>query len=250
MKKVSVGIVGYGRIGSALGQWLADNNGNCTVLISDPPKGYNESLLDVDAVFVSIHIPTEADGTQNIDLLRKIIIDLPDCPIFVRTTLLPGTCDRLRDETGKSVYFMPEFLTERTAYRDFCSQPMVFTGEVDLLRAIFPGKAFVEMTSLEAEIAKYAHNVFGAVKVTYFNGIHKIARAMGCDYEKIRQGVLLSSYINAEHTLVPGPDGKYGYGGKCFPKDVNAFACMNANTSFGNMLDLIMNINAEYRDQR
>ena len=44
---------------------------------------------------------------------------------------------------------------------------------------------------------------------------------MGVDWRKVHTGVLLSGYINDTHTYVPGPDGKYGYGGKCFPKDVN-----------------------------
>ena len=119
---------------------------------------------------------------------------------------------------------MPEFLTERTYIEDFKKQPMVFTGEIELLCSIFKGKTFTTMTPLEAEITKYAHNVFGAYKVTYFNAVYDYCRRNGADWARVHAGMLLSGYINDTHTFVPGPDGKFGYGGKCFPKDVNAFA--------------------------
>jgi UDPglucose 6-dehydrogenase len=140
---------------------------------------------------------------------------------------------------------MPEFLSEKTAYENFCSQPMVFCGETELLKKIFIGKEYKTMTSLEAEITKYAHNVFGALKVTYFNGIYELALNNNCNYEKIREGVLLSGYINDTHTMVPGHDGKFGYGGKCFPKDVNAFAKLTEDTHLGEIIKLV-NINNEY----
>jgi UDPglucose 6-dehydrogenase len=77
---------------------------------------------------------------------------------------------------------------------------------------------------LKSEISEYAHNVFGALKVTYFNAIYDYCQKLGADFSKVHTGCLLSGYINETHTQVPGPDGKLGYGGKCFPKDVNAFA--------------------------
>ena len=142
---------------------------------------------------------------------------------------------------------MPEYLTERTAFEDFCRQPMVFTGHVDLLKKVFPGKSFIETTSTEAELAKYAHNVFGALKVTYFNAIKQMADELGCDYSRVLQGVLQSGYVNAMHTSVPGPDGQYGYGGKCFPKDVNAFAEMTKGTSLGTLLEHLHELNVHFR---
>lgn len=244
---IKVGIVGYGAIGSALGRWIVEHNTKCSLLVCDPPKGYNDRLDDANIIFISIHVLTEDNLEQDLRLLKQIIIDLPDKPIFIRTTLLPHTCDCLCKEFNKKIYFMPEFLTERTAYDDFCNQPMIFTGEIDLLKQIFVGKEFVEMTSLEAEIAKYAHNVFGALKVTYFNGIYQLAQKAGCSYEHIKKGVLLSGYISPTHTSVPGPDGKLGFGGKCFPKDVKAFQKFNQENTLGNILELVLKQNACYR---
>ncbi len=245
---INVGIVGCGVIGGVMKKWLEENNSNCSFLISDPPKGYNDDLSNADIIFISLHIPTELDGTQDLTLLKSIIKNLPDKPIFIRTTMLPGTCDKLSKEFNKKVYFMPEFLTERTAYEDFCNQPMIFTGETELLKQIFNGKHYIEMNNLEAEITKYSHNVFGAVKVTYFNGIYELCQKYNCNYENVKQGTLISGYINEPHTAVPGPDGKFGYGGKCFPKDVNAFTEFVKDSKLYDMLSVVKTSNDEYRN--
>jgi UDPglucose 6-dehydrogenase len=245
--KLNIGIIGCGVIGGALKRWISEHNPDCNVLVSDPAKGFTDNISNADIFFISIHIPTELDNTQNLDTLREIISRLPDRPIFIRTTIIPGTTDLLRKELNKNIIFMPEFLRERSAYDDFCWQPMVFCGEIDLLKSIFVGKKYEIMTSLEAEITKYAHNVFCALKVTFFNGIHELAENKGCNYQKIRDGLLLSGQINERHTTVPGPDGKFGYGGKCFPKDLDAFAKYTEGSLLGDMLKLAGAQNEYYR---
>lgn len=248
MQKITVGIIGCGFIGGALKRWLEEHNPDIDIVVSDPAKGYFDDLTKADVFFLSIHLPTEKDGSQNTNVLKEIIEKLPFKPIFIRTTILPGTSKILTQETKHEVYFMPEFLTERTAYGDFCTQPMIFTAHKDLLQKIFVGKTFLEMSSLEAEITKYAHNVFGAMKVTYFNGIYELCQSLNSDYQKVREGVLLSGYINEPHTQVPGPDGKFGYGGKCFPKDINALTefCKKKSKLY-NLLKQIQKLNNLYR---
>lgn len=245
---IKVGIIGCGVIGGVMKDWIQSHNKDCILSISDPAKNYNDDLSSVDVAFVSIHIPTQEDGTQDLVVLKNIIKSLPNIPIFIRTTLLPGTCDFLSKKFGKEIYFMPEFLTERTAYDDFCVQPMIFTGHIELLKSIFRNKTFIQMSNIEAEITKYSHNVFGAVKVTYFNCIYELSKKLGCDYEKIRKGILLSGYIGKTHTMVPGPDGLLGYGGKCFPKDISAFAEFNSNSDLGKLLRLVIDINNSIRN--
>lgn len=248
MNKMQIGIIGCGFIGTALKNWLEENNTNVETRVSDPPKGINDDISDCDAYFIQIHIPTEEDGTQDLTLLKSIISNLP-CgrPIWIRTTILPGTAEMLANETGRLVYHMPEFLTERTYLEDFKWQPMVFTGDVELLKKIFPGKKHIDMSSAEAELVKYAHNVFGALKVTYFNCIYDLCQKKGFDYSKVREGVLGSTYINDVHTQVPGPDGKLGYGGKCFPKDVNAFQHMFQDEPVGKLLAPLKDMNNKFR---
>ena len=263
-EKIKVGIIGCGFVGGALKTWLEENNSaNVEVLVSDPPKGYNDDLSTVDVAFLQIHVPTEDDGTQDLTLMKELIRKLPDVPVFVRTTVLPGTSDMLTKETGHHVCYMPEFLTERTHIEDFRKQTMVWPvdgykakveGEVEernvaleLLMKIFPGKKFAIMSPLEAEITKYAHNVFGAYKVTYFNAVREYCQKMGADWAKVHTGCLLSGYINDTHTYVPGPDGKFGYGGKCFPKDVNAFAKLTEGSSLGQLLAPLHELNVHFR---
>lgn len=247
--QITVGIIGCGVIGSAMGRWLQENT-TVRVARSDPPKGINDDLSSCDLFFISIHIPTETDGTQDLTLLKSIITHLPEGPIFVRTTLLPGTTQQLTESCGRPVYFMPEFLTERTAYADFCSQAVVVTGAEELMDEIFKSKDIIHMSSMEAEIAKYAHNVFGALAVTYFNGIYELCALKGADYNRVREGFLLSGYLSPTHTHVPGPDGQFGYGGKCFPKDVNAFALYNSKNHLGPLLNVTMQLNDFFRNQK
>ena len=246
-EKIQVGIVGCGFVGGALKAWLEENNKDAEIFVSDPPKGMNDDLRGIDVAFLQIHVPTEDDGTQDLTLMTELIKGLPDVPVFVRTTILPGTSEKLSKETGHQVCYMPEFLTERTHIEDFKRQTMVFTGAVDLLIKVFPGKKFTVMSPLEAELTKYIHNVFGAYKVTYFNAAKEYVEKMGGDWAKVHTGCLLSGYINDTHTYVPGPDGKCGYGGKCFPKDVNAFAKMTQGTSMGILLAPLHELNVHFR---
>lgn len=179
--------------------------------------------------------------------MKELISNLSDVPVFVRTTILSGTSDMLSRETKHQVCYMPEFLTERTHIEDFKKQTMVFIGAHELLTKIFVGKKYTVMTPLEAELTKYMHNVLGAYKVTYLNACREYCEQMGGDCRKVHTGMLLSGYINDTHTYVPGPDGKFGYGGKCFPKDVNAFAKMTEATPLGILLAHLYELNVHFR---
>lgn len=244
---IKVGIIGCGFVGGALKAWLEEFNHDVKIFVSDPPKGYNDDLSAIDVAFLQIHVPTEDDGSQDLSLMKKLISSLPDVPVFVRTTILPGTSEILTRDTGHKVYYMPEFLSERTYIEDFRKQTLVFTGEIELLSKIFKGRKFAVMSPLEAEITKYCHNVFGAYKVTYFNAVYDYCKRMNVDWANVHNGILLSGYINDTHTYVPGPDGKFGYGGKCFPKDVNAFAKLTQGTPLGKLLAPLHEMNVAFR---
>ena len=245
-EKIRIGVIGCGVIGNALINWIRNNNSNCIILRSDPLKGYTDDITQADIIFISIHIPT-VDGKQELTALENIIKTCPNIPIFIRTTLLPGTCDNLAKKYNKDINFMPEFLTERNAQECFDNQPLIFTNHSELLQKIFIGKNFIKMSSLEAEVAKYSHNVFGALKVTYFNGIYELCQKLKIDYENVKQGTLLSGYINKPHTLVPGPDGNFGYNGKCFPKDVEAFINFTKGLNLNQLIQQLPEINEKYK---
>ena len=102
---INVGIIGCGFVGGALKDWLEHNNPECKLFISDPYKGYNDDLSNIDIAFLQIHVPTEDDGTQDLTLMKELITNLPDVPVFVRTTILPGTSERLSKETCHQVCY-------------------------------------------------------------------------------------------------------------------------------------------------
>ena len=99
---IKVGIIGCGFVGGALKAWLEENNKDAQIFVSDPPKGYNDDLSQIDIAFLQIHVPTEDDGTQDLTLMKELIRGLPEVPVFVRTTILPGTSDRLSKDTLRS----------------------------------------------------------------------------------------------------------------------------------------------------
>ena len=76
-----------------------------------------------------------------------------------------------------------------------------------------------------------------------------LCQKLGCDYQKVQKGVLLSGYINDMHTYVPGPDGKLGYGGKCFPKDVKALVAALKDTALSQLLQVVDSLNEQFRKE-
>ena len=124
---INVGIIGCGFVGGALKDWLEHNNPECKLFISDPAKGYNDDLSQIDIAFLQIHVPTEDDGTQDLRLMKELISKLHDVPVFVRTTILPGTSDMLSKETSTRcttcTSSSPNVLTSRTSRNRLWSSP-------------------------------------------------------------------------------------------------------------------------------
>ncbi len=81
---------------------------------------------------------------------------------------------------------------------------------------------YTRCTPAEAELIKYIKNVFLSVKVSFFNEIHEYCQFKNLNFEKVRSIATKDSRIGPGHSLVPGIDGKMGFGGTCFPKDSNA----------------------------
>jgi UDPglucose 6-dehydrogenase len=92
-----------------------------------------------------------------------------------------------------------------------------------LYRERFPHVTIINTDSESAEFTKYACNCFYAVKISILNEFKQLVENKNLDWNSIMSGMLSSGWINPMHTLVPGTDGNYGFGGKCFPKDLNAF---------------------------
>lgn len=239
---VKIGIIGFGVVGKSLYKWLNKNTSHA-ICIYDPPLGLTDKLTHCDYCFFCAPVPTiENDNIQDLSILKESLkLTKTECKFFIRSTVLPGTADRF------DCYSMPEFLTERTAYDDMCRMDII-TGYDGPLQHILPGKKIIRVSNSEAELAKYAHNTFGAMKVTFFNFIYKICQRKGLDYERVKEAILMSGYINEPHTMVPGPDGKLGYGGKCFPKDVKAFSDYVSYIEDNELISMIDEYNSIFRN--
>jgi UDP-glucose 6-dehydrogenase len=211
-----IGLIGIGVVGGALKTWFEKHTDH-ELFIYDPAKFHHDKLDDCDATFISVPVPTLPSGEQDFSILEESVKRAGGIK-FIRSTVIPGTNDRL------GTYSCPEFLTERAAYKTTCKID-ILTGYSDLnfMQKIFPNKEIIITTNDEAEIAKYAHNIMGAIKVNFFNLIYNLCELRGANYERTLRGVLMSGQINQEQSKVPGPDGKFGFGGTCFPKDLKAF---------------------------
>lgn len=225
---MKLAIVGCGIVGGALTHWLMKHTAH-EIVRADPPLGVQDDFDGIHAAFLCVPVPTRPDKSQDTTILEDWCGSLAprQVPLFVRSTVTPGTCDRLGDQFKAPIYAMPEFLTMRRAAKDVASQPILCGGISSLpdalLQEIFPGKELIRATNIEAEIAKYTHNSFGALKVNYFNIVFELCRKMRANYEKVREAAMMTGFIEPEHTLVPGPDSSRGYGGACLPKDLSAF---------------------------
>lgn len=225
---MKLGFIGIGIVGGTTRKWILRNTPH-EVCSFDPGKGMFDKLENCDAIFISIPIDPDQDCLGDLSELRKAIhkakTESPNAKIFIRSTVKPGTNDFL------GTYAMPEFLTERTAEQDMAALPIITGSDWDGLEKIFPGKSILRMSNTSAEIAKLAHNCFGALKVTYWNIIHNLCEGMGAKYTDVLAGSMITGFIEPQHTMVPGPDGKYGWGGKCFPLNIKMLELLFAEKS-------------------
>ena len=241
-----VGIVGNGFIGKALLQLRSEN---IQVLAYDrdselcSPVGI--TLRDLASrcgmIFVSVPTPMDrcAGGRPHLDIVESVVSELqslapPETFIVVRSTVPPGTCRRL------GVHFMPEFLTEANAQRDFCETRRWMIGvprgmprepfrtamqsllDAGREQGTLVSSELVCLDSSEAEMIKYFRNTFLATKVAFSNEMCSLCESLGVDYDTVQAIAADDTRIGVSHTQVPGPDGQKGFGGTCFPKDTHA----------------------------
>jgi UDPglucose 6-dehydrogenase len=206
-------------------------------------RTYNslESLVDwADYLFVCVPTPMNEDGscdTSIVESVVELIANLrKDKIVIIKSTVPPGTTKRLAEKHGLQMAFNPEFLTEANSIEDFRYQKMIVVGSDNddvntkvwqlYYKFITSTGAYMPLmqscTTTEAEMFKYVANTFLAVKVTFANEIKVLCDRIGVEYNNVANIAKLDSRLGATHWKVPGPDGKLGYGGSCFPKDTNA----------------------------
>jgi UDPglucose 6-dehydrogenase len=232
-----VGIVGMGFVGSAIAE--AMDHGFCGITAIDTAKGYNNTykdLLDCEGVFVCVPSPQSDDGTCDTSILEDVLANLEKLKyqgvVISKCTAPPDVYEKLNILYPNLVH-APEFLTAANAKADYANGRFVMIGgrvgvyqrEAERLIRIGQqslGENVVYCTIGEAALAKYAINSFMSTKVVFMNELYQLAQAMNLNYDKIAHMVKMDHRIGNSHMQVPGPDGAFGFGGACFPKDTSA----------------------------
>lgn len=242
LRETTIGIIGNGTVGRATARAYVEHVKEVRVFDILPQKGTHfnpRHTLRCDIIFVCLP-EGEIDGFFNM-VRARIEGPIPEggwCSrnFVLKSTVPIGTTRRLREQYGLvNLVHSPEFLTERYALHDAQNPSQLiigFPGKVsgqpgrpycllnELYHARFPHAPIRLMSSDESEATKLFLNAFFAVKVSFFNEINSLASALGLDWDVILQGMLGDGRICPSHTQVPGPDGQYGFGGKCLPKDL------------------------------
>ena len=234
MTRYKVGIIGNGFVGESQA-FAFSPFAEVRIYDIDPLKRTHtkEQIDDCDFIFVCVPTPMRRDGSQDKSFIEKVFDTAVTGPVYIiKSTVLPGTTRDLQLQySNLDIVFSPEFLTERTAKLDMLTQARIVLGGDkpgltasvrDLFEQRFKNKHIIETDSITAELIKYMNNTFFATKVSMMNEFKLLADKLEASWEDALYGFSADGRIGDSHLHVPGPDGRLGYGGTCFPKDVNA----------------------------
>ena len=258
-----IGIVGFGYVGQAVG-WAYQNY---DLLINDPklPGSANLSkFVDCDAIFICVPSPSTEDGHCDSSILEDTLKNLffislanPNVVFISKTTATPQIYKKLQEQYPNLVH-APEFLTQANNTADYLNARYCVLGGnydwcVKARNIIIEGRKLTHdkhiIVPIEtAALYKYMMNSYLATKVTFMNDWNKIAEAEGVKLDDLRFIAAHDDRIGTSHMEVPGPDGHYGWGGACFPKDIAAI--MEEALDLGVELELlgrVEDINKKHR---
>jgi len=238
----TVGIVGRGFVGGAMYENFKDVFNTLVWDVEESKRTvstFQEFVETSDIIFVCVPTPSREDGSCDTTIVGSVIDDIAQIDrrkyVVIKSTVTPETTSRLASDFAMTIGFNPEFLTEANAYNDFRHQPLIIIGADDagisavmkIIYQEFNAKVdnvahIIERTTKEAELFKYLANCFLATKVIFANEFKKLCDKINVDYGRLAEIAVLDKRLGHTHWRVPGPDGQYGFGGSCFPKDTSA----------------------------
>ena len=248
MKDWKIGIVGIGMVGTPLKRWFEKigykRNSDLFLSDIDPEKGYFDDINMADIIFIAVPTPRNFDGRCDLSAVKDTFWRINEYLtkiIVIKSTVPPGTTEYFQKiYSNWKILFNPEFLTEKQAWEDFTRPDRQIVGftekSIDAAHAVLsllPKAPFmspwgintykqVRITATEAEIIKYGGNVYFVRKVNFANMVNDICTTLGVDYENVRRGMAADFRIGDSHLDV-NHGGYRGWGGYCFPKDLDAF---------------------------
>ena len=244
---MNVGVIGRGFVGGAIYKFLKDSSPHAEYSYDikddmDINDGYLNIIDKCEIIYVCLPTPMDKDGRcftgiveDSLSLLDRYAAQLSVKPIvLIKSTLVPGTSERFNLQfRALDVIINPEFLTERNAEEDFKNSPSHLIGfsrdtpTVGLkvekyYKDLWPSSNIIKTSHTEAELIKYIVNSYLAVRVGYANHVYEMCSILKIDYnDMVENAIQANSRIGRTHWKVPGPDGKFGFGGSCFPKDLS-----------------------------
>lgn len=199
-----------------------------------------EAIAKAHIAFVAVPTPTDLETKKcDVSIVESVVKEIragnSSCEIIIKSTVPPGTTEKLAKEFGK-VFFNPEFLTEKNALEDFLSiqyqllgvskneqdKDDLFEKTQSLFKALSEEKIWntnhiILGDATSTELAKYGRNAYLATRLSYFQELRAISEALGCDPEYVKGVVGLDPRIGSHYNTFNGKWGK-----KCLPKDINA----------------------------
>jgi UDPglucose 6-dehydrogenase len=225
---VSVAIIGMGVVGRAQAKLFGDV---VTYDIAREEPYPREAIAACDFAVIAVGTPPLPDGSADLSAVLRAVTALPSgLPVLIRSTVPPGTTDRLQAAyPSRLVGHAPEFLTERDGgpWPESADVPfLVLGGSPEArrffrqhLQRVFTGDIH-ETTATEAELVKYTANLHWATRVTFVNEMARVCAAFGTDWEDVRAGWQCDERVSPAYTRMAGfPP---GFGGACWPKDLAA----------------------------
>jgi UDPglucose 6-dehydrogenase len=238
----TIGIIGKGFVGGAMYENFKDVF-NTLVWDTDESKRnvatFKEFVEQSEIIFVCVPTPSRQDGSCDTSIVGSVLDDIAQVDrrkyVVIKSTVTPGTTSRYASDFNMTIGFNPEFLTEVNAHNDFRNQRLIVIGADDSGLATVMTQLYYEFnsavdnhahviqrTTKEAELFKYLANSFLATKVIFANEFKILCDKVDVDYGRIAELAVLDKRLGHTHWRVPGPDGQYGFGGSCFPKDTSA----------------------------
>jgi len=219
-----------------------------------------EGIEDAEVIFLALPTPPGEDGSADLQYVLKVADDLGPMlkkytVIVDKSTVPVGTAEKVTATIARKanvefdVVSNPEFLREGVAVEDFMKPERVVIGYsneksksiMDRLYAPFvrQGNPIIYMDVRSAELTKYAANSFLATKITFMNEIANLCERLGANVDNVRKGIGTDSGIG-KRFLFAG----IGYGGSCFPKDVQALAKSSVEADYEfKILNAVMGVN-------
>ena len=259
---MKVAIVGYGFVGKALHNALTED---VKIMIIDPILGTSiDDLVPFQPQFTFLTLPTpmKKDGSQDISIIKNTFQELFDqninSNIILKSTVTPDNLLHLK----KSMEFIynPEFLREKSANSDFINGNIIlFGGSNNLCEeasnfyinyTLCKEKKHFITDLVTASLVKYTINSFLATKVIYFNQLKTLLDLSNSEesWENFIKIVSSDNRIGNSHMDVPGHDGRKGFGGACFPKDISALESFANDKDFNfSLIKEVIKVNNKIR---